>query len=190
VKAQNVSFHRACDIALMRIMIWRTDGFPYSYQNEDVAVAGMTEIWKNFWELYYGVKNYKIYGNCHDWGPADYVMWRTAGIPKELIRIRAGITRDGQGHCTNSYFASDLTWRHPNSTTPFRMGDALNLPKLDDTTDIIGLATTWFSFNEERSWTGTSSTSAGDTLVNFEEQLGVTMKGVGDILKNITVKRK
>ena len=190
VKAQNVSFHRACDIALMRIMIWRTNGFPYSYQEEGQAVAGIPEIWKNFWELYYGVKDYGISGCCHDWGPADYVMWRTAGIPKELIRIRAGVTRDGQGHCTNAYFASDLTWRHPNSTTPFTMGDALNLPKLDDTTDIIGLASTWFSFNEERSWTGTDSTSAGDVLTDFEERLGMTMKGVGDIFKNITVKRK
>ena len=190
VKAQNVSFHRACDIALMRIMIWRTNGFPYVYQDESVAVAGLNEIWKNFFELFYGAKNYKIYGNCHDWAPCDYVLWRTAGIPKEIIRVRAGVTRDGQGHATNSYFASDLTWRHPNSTTPFRMGDALNLPKLDDATDIIGLATTWFSFNEERSWTGTDSTSAGDTLTDFEEKLGMTMKGVGDIFKSITVRRK
>lgn len=136
------------------------------------------------------MQKYNIGDDCDGWAVVNYVLCRTAGVPKELLRIAAGTTRGGDGHCTNDYFASDAKWHHINSTTPYTTGDVLNLPLLSDPNDTIGLESTWFSFNEKQSWTGVESTTSGDTLENFEKRIGKKLTVVPKILRNVIVKRK
>ena len=185
MKEKNCTFHRACDIGAMRMKIWMTSGIPYKYQLDN-ATTGINEFWKFFIELYYSMKRYGIGDDCDGWAVAFYILCRTAGIPKELIRIVACTTRGGEGHATNSYFASDCTWRHINSTTPYSIPslDILNLPKLDDQTDSMGPASTWFSFDEETSWSG----DAGTKAQSFLGWAGYQLDKLPKMLKNVKVK--
>lgn len=148
---QGVPFHRACDIAIARLKLWVTrQGYIYSF---DQNTTQDVEYWKFYIETLNSLFQ-KIGSDCDDWAILFYVLWRTAGVPKHLMRISAGITRDGQGHCTNHYLASDLKWHHINSTTPYGQDnfDVLGTPLIDDQSDMIGLASVWFSFVEDAAW--------------------------------------
>lgn len=153
MEKEGVPMHRSCDIATARIKVWVTKaGYIY---NSDTATAQNSEYWKFFIETLKSLF-LKIGSDCEDWAILIYVLCRTAGIPKHLLRISAGITRDSQGHCTNHYLASDLKWHHVNSTTPYGLDsfDVLTTPLIGDATDQIGLASVWFSFTEDAAWSG------------------------------------
>jgi hypothetical protein len=179
MKDQGVTFHRACDIACSRVK-GAMAGF-YSYAN-DKSTSLINEYWKFFVETYISATKFHTGSDCDDWAIMFYVLARTAGVPAQMLRISAGITRgSGEGHATNHYYASDLTWRHINSTTSYSNSDMLNMPKNTDTNDSMGLGTVWFSFNEEHSWasqngtvdTGTRTTASGARIVKLLQHIKI-----------------
>ena len=164
MKEFNCTFHRACDISLMRCKAAVTPF--YKYQT-DQQTTNDGEFWKLFLETYYSMKLYGVGSDCDDWMTVCYVLWRTAGVPQQLLRNVAGTIADGEGHATNHYFASDLVWHHINSTSIFTvLNDVLKLPTINDTSDAMGVRAPWFSWNEDRSWTN-QATINGTTAVDF-----------------------
>lgn len=140
---RDVGFHRACDIAMMRVQ----DAFCPPYQS-DSSTWGTSEFWMFASEtLALGS------GDCEDIAILRYVAARAAGIPQAMLRIAAGETYGGEGHATNYYFASDLKWHHVNSTSRYgRDVDMTILPQTHDEKDLMGLKWVWFAFTESKTW--------------------------------------
>jgi hypothetical protein len=185
MKEKGCTFHRACDISLMRLKIWVTRSIPYKYQFDN-STTGMNEFWKFFIELYYSMKKYGIGDDCDGWAVFMHVLWRTAGIPRELLRIIGCTTRGSkEGHATNGYFSSDCKWRHCNSTTPYGTEiDALALPLLNDKQDAMGPEFTWFSYDEKKSWSG----DAGTRAQSFRAWYGEDVQKLPKMLRNVKVR--
>jgi len=165
--------HQACDVAVGRVKGWVDDDLPYRYTTDKVT-TGETEYWKMALETYHSMKDHGVGSDCEDWSMLFYTLWRTAGVPAELLRLDAGITRGGEGHCSNKYFASDLTFRHVNSTTPYSSGmNVLDCPKNSDATDNMGFDSSniWFSWNEQRAWSqdGTATGAGPEEFIEPEK---------------------
>ena len=103
-----------------------------------------------------------------------------AGIPQGLLRISAGMTYSGIGHATNYYLASNLTWKHCNSTSSVQdITDALQLPDTSsEEPDGLGLKVCWFSFNNERSFSSFNTAAHEETYDKFSKH---------NLIKNIKI---
>lgn len=153
-KEKNLAnYHRASDISLARVKSY-VGRMYYKYQyDQDTVKVG--EFWRFFVEVLKAREKYGIGDDCDGWAVVIYVLARTAGVPKECIRFVGGIARNSEGHATNNYFASDLRWRHLNSTNAYSSEfDVLDCPLLDDSKDQLGInkQDIWFSADEENAW--------------------------------------
>jgi predicted transglutaminase-like cysteine proteinase len=150
----SITAHQACDKAVMRI----ANAF-YKPYNFDIDTWGVDEFWQFPSEMEYGPA-----GDCEDSANWRYIGWRLAGIPKELLRVTAGMTYGGEGHATNYYLASDLKWHHINSTSVFSNGDDVltKCKTTGDPTDKMGIQFPWFSMTEEKAFStfGTGAASS------------------------------
>lgn len=161
----NVSFHKACDIAIMRIATAFQCNYVY-----DSDSWGSGEFW-----MFASEREAFGKGDCDDHMVWRYVACRIAGIPKEMLRMVAGLTFSGEGHATNFYFASDLKWHHVNSTSDFgNASNVLNLPLTSDSRDLLNIKEVWFAFTESDSWHQLSTSAVesfnkakNDRLKNF-----------------------
>ena len=150
---EKVGFHKACDLAAMRV----AKAFPVNYQFDDTT-WGSSEFW-----MYASESEALRSGDCDDMMIWRYVGCRVAGIPQEMLRMAAGITFSGEGHATNYYFASDLTWRHINSTSNYSATqDVKKLAKTGEL-EALNLKSVWFSFTEGKTWSQLS-TEAKESL--------------------------
>lgn len=155
-------FHNACDLAVARI----ETHVPVNY-HYDIETYGVDDFWA------WAIDTYKLgKGDCDDYSAMKYCMMRTAGIPDSMMRIACGNTRgSGEGHSTNFYFASDLQWRHMNSTTSFddSYSVATKFPLENDPADPMGLQYVWYSYNGDKSW---QSFTTGAQAENFARNQG------------------
>lgn len=152
----NIPFHKACDIAVMRISAAFKCNYVY-----DSDSWGSGEFW-----MFASEREAMGKGDCDDHMVWRYVACRIAGIPKEMLRMVAGLTFSGEGHATNFYFASDLKWHHINSTSDFgNASNVLNLPLTSDSRDLLNIKEVWFAFTESDSW-HQLSTSAVESFNN------------------------
>jgi predicted transglutaminase-like cysteine proteinase len=125
---------------------------PYRYKSDQIVV-GFPEFWMFPFELRYAHQ-----GDCDDWGNelASYLL--IAGVPRFRVRCVAGTVRgyNKEGHLTVYVLGDDLkTWYHLNSTTPPYQVTQKKLeefPTTKDQTDLIGIGSTWFSYNDEYAW--------------------------------------
>jgi hypothetical protein len=137
----NLTAHQACDIAAMRIASsWAK---PYIY---DISNWGRDEYWAFASE----VDADECPGDdCDGMGVWKHVAYRIAGIPEALLRCTAGQTQNDLDHFTNHYLASDLTWRHLNSTLLQSSNKTIfDVPKTNDPKDELGIKYVWFSFTD------------------------------------------
>jgi predicted transglutaminase-like cysteine proteinase len=139
------TFHECCDIAVMRIKA-KTDGMvQYAF---DSQTWGSDEFWQFASETLAG----KL-GDCEDKAILNFVACRAAGIPREMLRIAAGMTFSDEGHCTNFYFASDLKFHHINSTTNYSASkDVKSLPQTGDSGEQLNLKNVWFSATDDKTF--------------------------------------
>jgi hypothetical protein len=147
-----LTFHQACDVSFMRLTHAMGDSIAYTY---DSRSWGENEFWQFSSETL--VMNT---GDCEDKAIMNYIGARIAGIPWEMLRITAGLTFSGEGHCTNFYYASDLKWHHRNSTTNYAADKtATSLPLTGDDSENLNIKTPWFSSTETKtfSWFGTDA---------------------------------
>lgn len=143
MKDEGVSFHKACDKAVMRV----TNIASVNY-NFDSTTWGSNEFWQFATET-----NAYRKGDCDDYATLRHVLCRIAGVPEPLLRNVAGLTFGGEGHCTNYYLASDLKFHHINSTSNFNSNfDATTAPLTGDSSDKLGIQYPWFSFTESKAW--------------------------------------
>jgi predicted transglutaminase-like cysteine proteinase len=153
-----ITFHKACDIAFMRVTNALGDSVTYGY---DQNTWGEQEFW-NF------ASESRVIGergggiDCEDKSIYSALGCAIAGIPDELTRVGAGMTFSNEGHCTLFYFPSDLSgFRHRNSTTNYSANKSvLSLPMSGDSTESLNIKTFWFSFNALHSWNWFASTTA------------------------------
>ena len=180
IMAQNPSLnaHQACDIAVMRIASSWMKNYLYDSSN-----WGRDEYWAFASE----VDADECPGDdCDGMGVWKHVAYRIAGVPESLLRCTAGQTQNGMGHFTNHYLASDLTWRHLNSTL-LQSGSAkiTDMPKTNDKNDELGIAYVWFSFTDSRCFaqytTDAQAESAKKAAVThpFMKHIHIMPKGVG-----------
>lgn len=157
------SFHKACDISIMRV----AEAFQCFYHT-DMQTWATSEFWMFPSETEaYGK------GDCDDMATWRYAGWRIAGIPEKILRVAVGITYGNVAHSTNYYFGSDLKWHHVNSTSNFmKNGDVCGLKTTNDPTDSMAIRDVWFSFTESRAWYELSVTAAeslsGSTRIKKE----------------------
>ena len=154
IKAQNPSlnFHQICDIAIMRVAA----AFTKPYQ-VDTATWGTNEFHQFASEMEAGPS-----GDCDDFAVWRHVGCLIAGIPEVLLRVEAGMTYGGLGHETNRYLASDLTWRHINSTSVFHPTDSvLSRPRTNDSSDLMGLQFLIFSCTSQKTFAELHTDSPG-----------------------------
>lgn len=147
-----LSFHQACDIAFMRLTHALGDSISYTY---DQNSWGENEFWQ-----FASESRVMTTGDCEDKAILNYIGARIAGIPWEMLRITAGLTYSGEGHCTNFYYASDLKWHHRNSTTNYPADKtASSLPVPGDSTESLNIKNPWFSATETKTfnWFGTEA---------------------------------
>lgn len=144
-----LNYHMLCDEVVAKI----NQATPVNY-SFDVDSYGFSEYWQ------FAPLTFKIgQGDCDDYAIMRYVLYRMAGVPAELIRIGAGLTQTGQGHCTLYYLSSSLEWLHLNSTTTFSKEDnTIEKQTLKDAT--LSLKDFWFSFNELGAWSKIESNEA------------------------------
>jgi predicted transglutaminase-like cysteine proteinase len=157
------NFHKACDAAVARV----TAAVKCHYVT-DYAKYNVNEFWAFAPATYYMQR-----GDCDDWAILRHVACRIAGVPAGLLRITAGDARNGEGHATNHYLASDGKWHHPNSTTSYNLPehpDATSFPLIDEPSDKLGIASVWFSFNEERAWHVFTTSAGEDTFKDAYNQ--------------------
>jgi predicted transglutaminase-like cysteine proteinase len=156
-----ITFHEACDIAVMRIKA-KTDGMvQYAF---DSQTWGIDEFWQFASETIAG----KL-GDCEDKAILHFVACRAAGIPRELVRVTAGMTFSGEGHCTFFYLASDLKFHHINSTTNYPASkDVKLLPLPGDSSESLNIQHVWFSSTDDKTfnWFTTEANAAKDQMKN------------------------
>lgn len=141
----NLTFHQCCDLAVMRIKAKTDSMVQYAY---DSNTWGVDEFWQFASETLAG----KL-GDCEDKAILNFVACRAAGIPREMLRIAAGMTFGGEGHCTNFYFASDLKFHHVNSTTNYpATKDVKSLPQSGDSGESLNLKSVWFSATDDKTF--------------------------------------
>jgi len=166
----NISFHRACDIAFMRVTHALGDSVQYTY---DETTWGAVEFWQFASET-----RFLSEGDCEDKALFNYIGATIAGIPDELLRIGAGMTNTNEGHCSNFYLASDLQMHHRNSTTNYAADvNILDLPLSGDPNEPLNFKNFWFSANAQYTWNwfATAATKAeamtlkGDLFLKFIE---------------------
>jgi flagellar biosynthesis chaperone FliJ len=139
----NNDFHKACDIAVMRVASAISCNYYYDDQTYNTG-----EYWAYPTETFTRDK-----GDCDDWAHLRYACYRIAGVPASMLRVTCGYTYGGDGHSTNHYFASDKKWHHINSTSNFgSTNSVLNTPGVHQQSDSIGIQYDWFSYNEEKAW--------------------------------------
>lgn len=132
----NLNFHQVCDIAVMRVAA----AFSKPYKT-DISTWGTNEFYQFASEMEAGQG-----GDCDDFAGWRHVGGLIAGVPEILLRFDAGMTNGGLGHATNRYLASDLLWRHINSTSSFSASqNVLSLPRANDPNDTLGIKFLIFS---------------------------------------------
>jgi len=93
--------------------------------------------------------------DCDDYANSIASMLIAMGVPRYRVRVTAGVTYSGFGHCTVYYLLDDQkTWVHLNSTSPYYIiPENINeLPVFGDSKDIIGIKHVWFSYNDKLAW--------------------------------------
>lgn len=143
MREKQLEFHKACDIAVMRVS--NVFGCSYAF---DSTTWNTPEFW-----MFASETEAMGRGDCEDMAIWRYVGCRIAGIPAEMLRVAAGTTFSLEGHATNFYFASDLKWHHINSTSNYGPSqDVKDLPVTKQSSDKLNLKDVWFSFNEDMTW--------------------------------------
>ena len=157
----NLTFHQACDISVMRIHAKIASMVSYAY---DSQTWGEAEFWQMSFESLAG----KL-GDCEDLGILNFVACRTAGIPSELLRLVAGMTFSNEGHCTNFYMSSDLSFHHVNSTTNYSATkDVKTLPLPGDSSESLNIQHVWFASTDYKTfnWFTTEAKAAIPSMKN------------------------
>jgi hypothetical protein len=149
------SFHQACDISFMRLTHALGDSISYTFDQRS---------WEEneFWQFASETRVMGT-GDCEDKAVLNYIGARIAGIPYEMLRITAGLTFSGEGHCTNFYYGSDLKWHHRNSTTNYAPDKTVSsLPISGDSSENLNIKNPWFSATETKTfnWFGTEAQKA------------------------------
>lgn len=148
----NLTFHQACDKAYMRITHSLGDSISYQY---DTRAWGENEFWQFASET-----RVMRTGDCEDKAILNHIGARIAGIPYEMLRITAGMTFGGEGHCTNFYYASDNKWHHRNSTSNYSADKTVtSLPSPGDSGESLNIQNPWFSATDSKTfnWWGTEA---------------------------------
>ena len=155
----NLTFHQACDRCLMTVKN-KLDGM--IRYNSDLSDYGDNEFWAFASEtMILGT------GDCEDKSIIDYCAWRAAGIPKELLRVTAGMTFSGDGHCTTFYLASDNKFHHVNSTTNYSANqNPVVLPLTGDNSEQLNIQYPWFSMTEDKSFSSFGTAEAKESFEN------------------------
>ena len=139
---KGMEIYQAWDVAMCKIA---SHSFAYVF---DMPSWGVNELWQFAPETLEGQR-----GDCDDEAVRRDVMATIAGVPEELRRIAAGMTFGGEGHATNYYLASSLSWLHINSTTKYdRDGGIGQFRRNGDSTDKYGLKEYWFTFTKSRAY--------------------------------------
>ncbi len=87
--------------------------------------------------------------DCEDWSNIIGSYFACAGVPRDRWWVTCGRTRRGTGHATIYARDDNGQWRHLNSTNQKIVGMKLtDYPLNSDETDLIGLKTYWFSYND------------------------------------------
>ena len=165
----SLSFHQCCDLAWMAITNALGDSVQYTLDSTTWGNA-CAEFWQFASET-------KVIGggDCDDKSIINLVGAYIAGIPEELLRLTAGLTFDGQGHCTHFYLASDLKWHHRNSTTNYPANKSvLSLPITKDSSESLNIQTPWFSATPRKTfnWFGTEAQKNETLLRMAEDEFG------------------
>ena len=118
----------------------------YKYIND--SDYGFAEHWQFPWELDIALSK-GIGGDCEDYSKKIVTMMRIAGVPGDRVFESCGYTRSGFGHSTVYVEASDLHWRHLNSTRPnYHKSTLFEYPLKEDEDDLIGIAPGMFWHSE------------------------------------------
>ncbi|MHA1827052.1 MAG: hypothetical protein ACTSX6_00240 [Candidatus Heimdallarchaeaceae archaeon] len=161
MEQEGVDFHRACDIAVMRV----ASSTPCMYQWEK-KLYGIGEFWEFPSETYWLVNEAGKGADCDAWAFYRYCLYRIAGVPAGLLRVTVGtIQRGDGGHATDHILGSDNHWHHVNSTSSFsKTKDLLDLPIHGKDYDWIDIDPNkvWFSTNEEKSFHEFETSAAED----------------------------
>jgi len=141
----SLTFHKACDIAFMRVTHALGDSISYTYDDRS---WGENEFWQ------FGSETRVMgTGDCEDKAIYNFVGACIAGIPYELLRITAGMTFGGEGHATNFMLASDLKFHHRNSTTNYAVDKVLTtLPLTGDGGEPLNIQYPWFSATQTKTF--------------------------------------
>ena len=149
-----LNYHQGCDIAFMRGTNALGDSIQYTYDPNTWGKACM-EFWQYASETRVIGK-----GDCEDKAIYDLVGAIIGGIPYELLRLVAGMTYSGEGHCSLFYFASDMRWNHRNSTTNYAADkDVLSLPLSFDNSENLNFNRIWFSATQSKTFTNFDPTT-------------------------------
>jgi hypothetical protein len=137
----NLTFHQACDEAVLRVARATPLNYYYDYQTYNA-----TEFWAFSFETWHTRR-----GDCDDWSHLRHVLYRIAGVPAGLLRVVCGDTKGNLGgHCSNYYLASDKKFYHINSTSNIYSRN--DWKDKDDPNDKMGIGDVWFSYNDVYSW--------------------------------------
>jgi hypothetical protein len=113
-----------------------------NYYN-DSQVFGTAEYWMKPHEV---LEVRKV--DCDDIGNMIVSFARTAGCPADRILCTAGTTRGNEGHLTVYVKDSKGVWHHTNSTSSKSYDSLTEFPTKDDETDMMGLRSFHFSYND------------------------------------------
>ena len=143
-----ITLHGACDRAFMRITHALGDSISYTY-DDNIWGKDCAEFWQFASETRVIGR-----GDCEDKAIYSFVGACIAGIPFELLRLVAGTTFSGEGHCTLFYFASDGKWHHRNSTTNYPEDkNPTSLPLTGEGSEPLNIKTVWFSATQNKTFT-------------------------------------
>lgn len=163
-----ISFHKACDRAFMRVTHALGDSVTYGF---DQNTWGEQEFW-NFASESRAIGEIGGGIDCEDKAILNYVSCTIAGIPDELMRIGAGMTWSGDGHCSNFYMSSDLKFHHRNSTTNYSADkDVLSLPLTGDESESLNFKNFWFSANAQHTWNWFATSAEKKEALSLKDDL-------------------
>jgi hypothetical protein len=148
-----------CNSEILKIYKFCRLGSVYNYDN---TLFQRGEVWLFPFEFMYLKKN----GDCEDNSHYIVSILRAAGLPAFRIRVVVGSCKLG-GHSTVYVLGDNLKdWYHINSTGGHEdLTDLTQFPtSKQTTTDDLGIADVWFSFNDKFSWSTFKTESAKESF--------------------------